>query len=114
MAEDDVPLYVFIGCVYFCLQVTRAQDAANALNIAQQHAQPHYGPDYSSFGSFAVLLGLNEIKTNGPLVDGVGEVEVHDGKEQFLLRQRIEVGFVVYLVLDYLGDDGVSLSDCVV
>lgn len=114
MAEDNIALDVFIGCVYFCLQVTRSQNAANAFYIAQQHGKPHDGPDDCSFGSFAVLLGLNEVEANSPFVDGVSEVEVHDGEEEFFLGQRIEVGFVVYFVLDYFGDYGVGLGDCIV
>lgn len=60
------------------------------------------------------MFGLDEIKSNSPLVNSVSKVEVHDGKEKFLLRQWIEVSFVVDLVLDYLGDNRVSLSNGVV
>ena len=74
-------------------------------------------------GEAGAVLGVDVFPQLG---DAVGrevgaEVEavlvgagVDDGEEEFLLGQRIKVSFVVYFVLDYLRDDGVSLGDSVV
>jgi hypothetical protein len=51
------------------------------------------------------VLGICKVEPYCPLVDSIGKVEVQNGEEKLFLGQRIEVGFIVDLIVNYFFND---------